>query len=106
MNFGWRVILIVVVVIAVVALIFIGFRKPKNTLEEQALTGQNLSVTSSPEAESLPVATGNIDETVNALIQDVDKEISGIYGDSTDSSAVTYDNSEISNFGQSYENEF
>lgn len=106
MKFGWRVILIIAVVIVVVGLIFIGLRKPESTSNEQAFTGQNLIVTSSPEAESLPVATGNIDETVNALIQDVDKEISGIYGDSTDSSAVTYDNSEISNFGQSYENNF
>jgi len=105
MNFGWRVILIIAVVIVAVGLIIIGFRKPNNQPAEQAFTGQNLNTTPLV-AEKLPIATGNIDEAVNSLIQDSDKEISSIYSDSTDSSAVTYDNSEISNFGQSYENNF
>ena len=105
MKFGWRVILIIAVVIVVVGLIFIGFKKPNNQPAEQAFTGQNLNTTPLA-AEKLPIATGNIDDAVNSLIQDSNSEILSISSDSTDSSVVTYDNSEISNFGQSYENNF
>lgn len=103
MKFGWRIILTVIVVIAAVAVIFVGLNK-KTKPGEQAKG--SLKTTPSIEAINLPKATGNIDDVINSLMLGADAEASSIYSDSTDVSAVSYDNTEISNFGQSYENNF
>lgn len=105
MKFGWRIILIVVVIVAVMALIFFGFKKSDiQTSKETAL--ENLNITPSPKADNLPAATGNVDSAISSFLLDSDSEASVILNDTTDASAMSYENTEISNFGQSYENDF
>jgi len=100
MKFGWRIILVVIVVIIALVVILVGLNKKVEP------ASSNLTGIPSAETINLPKATGNIDDVVNSLILGADAESTIIYRDSTDVSSINYDDAEISNFGQSYENNF
>lgn len=54
-----------------------------------------------------PAATGNIDDLVKALLQDTSNEALGAEEESNDAALIAADSQEISDFGQSYdENKF
>lgn len=103
MNFNWRIIILLGVLIAAIVLIFIGFKKNVDNLSNQK---EQIVIATPAVEEKMPVATGNIDDVASFLLLDVNGEISKITSDSTDVSAMNYDDVEISNFGQSYEDEF
>ncbi len=90
MKINWRIIILSGVLIIVVVLISIGFMQ----YYKNGGIWQSLKTTES------------IDDVVNSLMQDSDKEVSAIQSDNTDSYYLTSDSQAVSDFGQSYENEF
>lgn len=96
MKIGWRIALAFVLVVAVGAIIYVGLKKGSEPEGELYFS----------QGSSLPMPSGNIDAAVNSFILDSDKEAAAIYGDSYDSAALNYNDAELSNFGQSYENYF
>lgn len=63
------------------------------------------SKTESERVPSPPAATGSIDDTVNAILQDVTTDV--VSGEDADAALIGTDSQAISDFGQSYgENAF
>jgi len=115
LSLKWKIIIPVVVILALIA----GYLQIKNAKQniteetpinfqeqqEQAQKQQEQNTTI-PEVV-LPVATGNIDDTVNALLQDSSSETGILQEEMADADIIADDSQAISDFGQSYnENEF
>ena len=94
-------ILVMTVVAAVMTLVIIFYSNEIQT----SLTGSSVSET---EKEIVPLAaTGNIDDAVNALLQEIDDEQPLLDEAKNDKSLLLSDGQQISDFSQSVnENEF
>jgi len=112
MTMNWKIIAPVGVV-AVIALVLVGVSQ-FGTKTPQAPIADNGQVQETPIAisQDLPVAksqpaTGDIDETVSAILAAASAEETYFADATKDSELITADSQSINNFGQSYyENEF
>jgi hypothetical protein len=113
LTLKWKIIIPVIVILAIVA----GYLQYKNKIQniseetpiniiEQEEQGQPAATTEIASAVP-PVATGNIDDTINALLQDSSGETKMFQEEMTEANAVSDDSQAIGELGQSYnENEF
>jgi hypothetical protein len=95
MTINWKIIAIAIVILVIVVIIVYYQLGIKPSL-----------ITEQPAEIIPPPATGNIDDAINALIQDAANEQVIAAEEDADTSLIDLDSQEISNFGQSYnENE-
>ena len=103
MTINWKIIVPVLAILAIAAwLIYYQFGIKPLQPQYQAEKG-----TTEQAAKIIPPpATGNIDDAINTLIQDATNEQALAAEEDADASLINLDSQEISNFGQSYnENE-
>ena len=105
LKLKWKIIIPVIAIFALVAgYLQIKKQTPNNLQEQQEEQEQNAPAT---ETIASPVATGNIDDTIDALLQDSSNEVLMSQDESSDIDLINADSQAISDFGQSYnENEF
>lgn len=105
LSLKWKIIIPVVVILALIA----GYLQHKNTKQNIA-EQESINLQEQQQATTevvLPVATGNVDDTVNALLKDSSGETEILQEEADDIDVVGDDNQEISDLGQIYdENEF
>ncbi len=117
LTLKWKIIIPVVVILALIA----GYLQYKNKqqIEEEStniqgqqdqqgqLAQQGQAATTTIVEVTPPAATGNVDETIDALLQESSSE-AGAFQEEMDSANIVADDSQaISDFGQSYnEKEF
>lgn len=103
MTTNWKIMVPLIIILVIAAgLIYYQFGikplQPQYTTEK-AMPEQTAKITP-------PAATGNTDDAINALIQDATNEQVLATEEDADASLIDLDRQEISNFGQSYnENE-
>lgn len=103
MTINWKTIIPLIIILVIAAgLIYYQFGikplQPQYTTEKAA-PEQVAKITPPP-------ATGNVDDAINAFIQDSTNEQALAAEEDADASLIDLDSQEISNFGQSYnENE-
>ncbi len=92
--------LAVLVVLAVFSCFMFFSPLTKNKIQETPVAQP--TVQNQPK-ESLPKATGNIDDTVNALLLEASADETLAAEEDLDNELATIDDSEINNFGQFYD---
>ncbi len=105
MKLNWKIVLPTVIVVAVAIILF-----SQSGGNDQNSTAQNGNTDTSGamgEQASLPPATGNVNDAINAIIASATNEASDISSDTNDASLVTSDTATLNGFGQTYdENSF
>lgn len=91
-----KAIAVVVIVIVIIGLIFVA----GGPLWIGQKSSPELETGGRPE-EQIPVATGNVDDAINAALQDVSGDEAAV--GETDSSVFSEDDEAINGFGQSFD---
>lgn len=86
---------IIIVLVAAVT-VFVVLRSQQPTTENTGPENQTNSA-------SLPAATGNIDDAVQAILGSVTEDETALADEESDSSYINYDAREFNSFGQSYD---
>ncbi len=112
MNLNWKIAFPIVGIVAIIAVLLIysqSFKEPTQYTGEKTLKQELAEKTqaSKPKEVTIPKATGNIDDAINAIIAFSTNEEYVLDEEDIDASLIEADNQAISDFGQSYgEDEF
>lgn len=110
LSLKWKIIIPVIVILALIAGYLQFKNKTQNIFEPAPVNApeqQGQAATTTITEVVPPVATGNVDDTVGALLQESSGESEVFQEEVAESNTIADDNQAISDFGQSYnENEF
>ena len=104
MESKWKII-IGVVVAALIAILIIYMQIGAKTPQPQQPSIQKPPAAAEEKISEVapPAATGNVDDSINALLQDSSLETTAAAEENSDTNLLSADAQVISDFGQSYE---
>jgi flagellar basal body-associated protein FliL len=108
MTKKWKllVLIVVMIVVVLVALIYLQL-----SIKKSQYTGEKMAAPTAQEQEEAPLvivpATGNVDDTVGAFLQEINQDQSALSSVEGDETFLEADSQEVGDLGQIYnENEF